>query len=57
MVKIYNNISITPPRRRPKGRQCSYIIHMLLHLILMLARLVPNWHVKSIQEVGHQPNQ
>ncbi len=33
MVKIYNN---TPPRRRPKGRRCSYIIHMLLHLILML---------------------
>ena len=36
MVKIYNNISITPPRRRAKGRLCSYIMHMLLHLILML---------------------
>ena len=35
MVKIYN-ISITPPMRCPKGRLCSYIMHMLLHLILLL---------------------
>ena len=35
MVKIYN-ISITPPRRHPKGRLFSYIMYMLLHLILML---------------------
>ena len=36
MVKICN-ISITPPRRCPKGRLCNYIIiHMLLHLILLL---------------------
>ena len=46
MVKIYNNISITHPRRRPKGRRCSYKHMMLLHLILMLGwyQTDMTWH-------------